>query len=193
MTTRQPVHVWPPTAPTNLDGLYEQIASLLPDHDIVVIDRLADLGRKDPAGDPGAAVVVLDATTTQATSFPAELQAAITHLKAAPELDIVFVLGDGFLGTDTGDLSASMVGASAVSAVRSLALLKGRPGRSNVVCVPDEVLGGGGTQKGPLSQPTEMIDVADAISYLLGETGDYVSGQTLYVNGGRHLFSSQTA
>ena len=39
----------------------------------------------------------------------------------------------------------------------------------------------------------ESRDVAAAAAFLLGESGSYISGQVLYVDGGRQLFSSGTA
>jgi len=106
---------------------------------------------------------------------------------------LVFVVGDGYLGTDVEDLSGALGGASAVAAARSLAVRTGSPRRANVVCIPERFLGSTGVLRGPLAAEVEVGDIADAVAFLLSDDAGYVHGQVLFVDGGRHLFSSMTA
>lgn len=188
------IHLWPRTMPIGLEGLADAIARLQPDCELVPVTDLAEIGRMRNGDDtPASIVIVIDPAVASGSAFGDEFHAAADGLRRQSTLNTVIVVGDGYLGTDGTGTAAAMYGASAVSLIRSLALTRDRPGRSNVVVVPDGMIGPSGSQRGPLKQPTEIDDVAHAICYLLGPTGSYVSGQTLFVNGGRHLFSSQTA
>ncbi len=195
MTDRHILQVWPATLPDGLRRLHDAVGALLEHHRITPVVDIEDIGGSDSDVDAvtTSALVVLEAAAADDPSFPNRFRSTIARLRATPDINVVFVIGDGYLGTDLDDLNTAMAGAAAVSAVRSLALTRKRPGRSNVVAVPDALLGRTGSQRGPLGQPTEVEDVAHAVAYLIGDTGNYVSGQTLFVNGGRHLFSSQTA
>jgi hypothetical protein len=188
------IHVWPRTLPPGLDGLYQTMAALLGMSDVSPVADLAEIGRiSGGEGHNASVVIVLDAVAVADANFAAGFNAAIHDLRAARHVNTVVIVGDGYLGTDSESLTSAMYGASAVSLMRSLALTRDRPSRSNVVVVPDSLMGLSGSQRGPLPQGTEVPDVAQAAAFLLGPTGAYVSGQTLFVNGGRHLFSSQTA
>ena len=195
MSHQHILHVWPGALPDTLMRLYDAVGALLEHHQVTPVGNIEDIAqsRDDTDAVTTSALVVLDAPTTADPSFPDRFRSTVGRLQAAPDVNVVFVIGDGYLGTDLDDLTPARAGASAVSAMRSLALTRNRPGRSNIVAVPDALLGHTGSQRGPLAQSTEVDDVAHAVAYLVGDTGNYVSGQTLFVNGGRHLFSSQTA
>jgi hypothetical protein len=194
MTATSSIHAWPPVLPSHFDGFYDSVEGLLADHTVNRIDEIVDVcNAHSDTGLPNSVLFVVDPTATNETGFADSLRGTIEAIRANPELNTVFVVGDGYLGTDGADFVAPMLGAAAVSAVRSLALTRNRSGRSNVICVPDAMFDAAGTQRGPLTQSTEAIDVAHSVAFLLGESGQYVSGQTMFVDGGRHLFSSHTA
>lgn len=192
MTVPESVHVWPPELPSHFDGFYDFLEKLIDDCTVTAVAEITAVVAGDDSP-PDSVVIVIDPTATSGPTFTGDLHTAIESIRTNPDLNAVFIVGDGYLGTDSADLGTTMHGAAAVSAVRSLALTRSRPGRSNVICVPDAMFDTAGTQRGPLTQSTEAIDVAHSIAFLLGETGQYVSGQTLFLNGGRHLFSSHTA
>jgi hypothetical protein len=106
---------------------------------------------------------------------------------------LVFVIGDGYLGTDVDDLSGGLGGAAAVAAARSLAVRRESHRRANVVCIPERFLGPSGELRGPLAHDIGVGDLADAVAFLMSDDAGYVDGQVLFVDGGRHLFSSMTA
>lgn len=107
--------------------------------------------------------------------------------------DLAVVVADGYLGTDGAGLDAAASGAAAISLVRSMAVRQGAACRANAVVVPEALFGTPGSQRGPLRLDVNEIDVASAVGFLLGRAGGYLSGQVLYANGGRQLFSSLTS
>lgn len=191
MTASASLHVWPPTLPSHFDGFCDLLEELIDNCTVTRIEEVTAVGAGDTP--PDAVVIVIDPTATSAATFSRSLHQTIESIRATPDLHAVFIVGNGYLGTDSADLGTTMHAAAAVSAARSLALTRNRPGRSNVICVPDAMFDTAGTQRGPIAQATEAIDVAHSVAFLLGETGQYVSGQTLFIDGGRHLFSSHTA
>jgi len=165
------IALWP-SEPPDLAGLGDAVS-----------DRLGE--PVTIPGDPAGAdrlVVIVDGSG-DAVGPAVESAAAV----------IVFVVGDGYLGTDVGDLSAALGGAAAVAAARSLAVRRGSHGRANVVCVPEGFFGMSGELRGPLAHEVGVGDIADAVAFLLSDDAGYVHGQVLFVDGGRHLFSSMTA
>jgi hypothetical protein len=138
------------------------------------------------AGAKGPLLVVLarpDATDLRALEDTIDSRSGPTAL----------VVGDGWIGTDAGDLDAAIAGASAVALARSIAVRRHATGRVNVVCVPQSLLGVDGSQRGPLKLEIGTADVADVIAFALSDQSCYIDGQVLYANGGRQLFSSLTA
>lgn len=149
---------------------------------------------EEAAGHPGASVVVLvdallDAHDGSHDQALAELRVLVDRAGATA----VLIVGDGFLGTDAADVRLALLGGGAIALMRSVAVRREGGGRINVVCVPEGMFGTSGTQRAPLRTPTDASDVAAAIGLLLGDEGGYLNGQTLFVNGGRHLFSSMSA
>lgn len=103
------------------------------------------------------------------------------------------VIGDGWIGTDGPDIRSALVGAGAVALARSIAVRRHPTGRVNVVCVPESLIGGAGSQRGPLALEISSADVGDVVAFVLGRHSSYIHGQVLYADGGRQLFSSLTA
>jgi hypothetical protein len=191
---RQPLHTlfaWPAEPPDALAGLYQAVADHL---DIPSVTPLDDPTSLPASGDdaPDTAVVAI-VDSALAASDPAAVLTGLAALADRQGFDLVVVVGDGWLGTDGPRSSTGMVGAAAVSAVRSIAVRSDRSGRANAVCVPESLFGPAGSQRAPLAQAVETEDVANAVAFLLADTGGYLNGQVLFVNGGRHLFSSMTA
>lgn len=184
---------WPAKLPTGLDGLYAEVATRLGSVRTVPLVTLADLTTACPAeAGRDAVVVVVDAAVTAGVPV-AEVLDGLALLADTPSLDLVLVVGDGWLGTDRADLSATSAAGAAVATARSVAVRRGGTSRPNVVCVPDALFGREGAQRGPLRTEVGCADVANAVAFLLGPSGGYLSGQVLFVNGGRQLFSSMTA
>ncbi len=181
MTVSLTIHALPKRVPDAFTDLYSTLEAV--DGAITVV--ATDSAEQAAAGRSVLAIVDPAAFTL------GDLDTLASHLPG--DADVTFVVGDGYLGTDDGSVLSGALAAGAVSVCRSLALDKGRTGRANVVCVPQAMFGGTSSLRGPLPTRTEPVDVAHAIAYLAGPSGAYVSGQTLFVNGGRHIFSSQTA
>lgn len=180
---------WPSELPGALDGLFTRVADASGAAEVVRLDHLSDAAS-------GAADEVLLAVPEAAVAggaSPGEVLDGLRALGATDGPGVLLVVGDGYLGTDVRDLAAASVGAAAVAAVRSLAVRRRGSRRANVVCVPEGLLGEAGDLRGPLRQPVELVDVVEAAAFLLGDGGRYLSGQVLFVDGGRHLFSSMTA
>lgn len=186
--------VWPGNLPAGLAGLFEAVAERIGAESCSALGAVAELESVEPPGGaPVPVVVVPEAAVTPDGGDAASVLGEIAELGSLPALDIVFVVGDAYLGTDAPALEGAMVAAAAVTASRSLAVRRGATTRANVVCVPAALLGIEGAQRGPLPAPVELADVAAGVAFLLGDSGSYLNGQVLFVNGGRQLFSSQTA
>lgn len=186
--------VWPPALPAGLAGLYVEVAQRLGDLEVKMLGSLtevADQRSEIPGAD--AVVVVVDAALVTAQPDPSGVLDGLRALVDEDGLDVVAVVGDGFLGTDVDEVAPAMAAAAAVTIVRSMAVRRGGSGRSNVVCVPAAMFDTEGSQRGPLAARPVTGDVADAVAFLLDEQAGYVTGQVLFVNGGRHLFSSLSA
>lgn len=186
------VAVWPAAVSAPFDDLHDVLAALLPTRDLrrfATLDDLVALLAEQP---PAAVVVVLDPASAAAIDV-GTVTTLLAALAARPAVSVAIVAGDGYLGTDTETDRPALVAAMAVSGVRSLALARDRPGRSNVVCVPHSSLGGASVLRGPIADTVATIDVANALAFLLDESGRYISGDVVFVDGGRHLFSSHTA
>jgi hypothetical protein len=192
MTSAHTIAVWPAEVAAPFDDLHDTLDRLLPDHDIASFDDLDDLTTILSERDPDAVVLVIDPESSASIS-DRTIAMVLTTLQEHPEVSVAVVAGDGCLGTDGVIDPSCLLGAMAVSGVRSLALRRHRPGRSNVVCVPQSAYDRSASLRGPIAQPTETVDIANALAFLIDETGRYVSGDVMYVNGGRHLFSSHTA
>ena len=65
--------------------------------------------------------------------------------------------------------------------------------RANAVATPDAMFGRSSEMRGPLAGTIAVAEIADVIGFLMGPDSPYVSGQVLFADGGRHLFSSHTA
>lgn len=186
--------VWPPALPTGLDGLYTEVAERSGGLEVEPLGSLAEVAHRcSHAKGAVALVVVIDAALISSHPDPSSVLDGLRAVANEDVLDVVIIVGDGFLGTDVGQLAPAMGAAAAVTIVRSIAVRRGRSGRANVVCVPAAMFGTEGAQRGPLARTTDMGDIANAIAFLLDEQAGYVTGQVLFVNGGRHLFSSMSA
>lgn len=156
-----------------------------------LVEPIEDLARS-ASHDDSALVVITDEAIARGHPIQKVLD-GIAELADATEIDMVFIVGDGYLGTDGSHFAQAGSGAATVSLARSLAVRRDRRARSNVICVPDSMFGNSGSQRSPLPLEVESRDVAATIAYLLGASGDYVNGQVVYLDGGRHLFSSLTS
>lgn len=182
---------WPTTLPSTLDGVVDAVAGQLGVTDIVSLDTLDDVGANRSEARDGLLVIV-DAAVTDPTSAAAVV-AAVGRLSEHHELDVVAIVGDGYLGTDHEVFGPAQAAAAVVATARSIATSRQATGRANVVAVPDALFGRAGEHRGPLNQPVEMVDVANAAAFFFSEQGGYLNGQVLFVDSGRHLFSSMTA
>ena len=183
------IYTWPEDLPATLEGLYEAIVDRTGDK-LVPSGELSSIAHNAGAGD--AVVVVLDAGVRDGVSTSDVLE-GVRSLALLKDVVVVFVVGDGYLGTDDPDLSTSMSAAAAVSAARSVSIRRRAGTRANVVCIPGSFFGDVGSQRGPLAQAVECTDVAAAAAFFLGDEATYVNGQVLFVNGGRQVFSSMSA
>lgn len=164
------------------DGLADQLAS---NHESVEAVELSELARSEQ-GD--TVVLVLGGSSEQCRVGLEWLEG----VGADSGLNIVVVTDDSFLGTDA-DRSRSQVSGGAVALVRSLAVQRGTTVRANAVCFPESLVEEAGELRGPLPDKPNLEDVAAAVGLFAGSDGGYLSGQVLFVNGGRQLFSSLTA
>ena len=187
---------WPAQLPASLAGLYDEIAAQLRDTEVVPLEALTDIESARSGGGfsgPDAVVAVVDAFVMEANADVATVVRGLDALVQQANLEIVAVVGDGALGTDMPELASAQSAAAAISTVRSIAVRRNHGGCANVVCVPDALFGNVSSQRAPLAQATERDDVANAVAFFLGKDSNYISGQVLFVDGGRHLFSSMTA
>jgi hypothetical protein len=178
-------HIWPsPLSPALSDlemGLVDSFGPAAAEgslNDIAVVDGL----------EPVSVVLVMSGDEDEHGIVD-----WLTGLSAQANLNVVVVIGDGYLGTDIANRSNAAAAAAAVSAVRSLAATRGARVRANVVCAPQGMFGPTGEQRGPLAQQGEMRDVVQAATFFMSRENGYLNGQVLYVNGGRQIFSSHTA
>lgn len=171
--------LWPPRVPPGLADLATAVAGRLGARveAVEAIDARAD------------AVGLLVVGQDLGEDALADLAAAL----AGPAPDTVVVVGDDLLGTDGTAPAAAAAGAAAVSLVRSAAVRRDGAVRANVVCVPAELMGRPASQRGALPHAIDSDAVADAVAFLLDQSAGYVRGQVVFVDGGRHLFSSMTS
>jgi hypothetical protein len=144
------------------------------------IDRL-------PAAATDLVVVVPGDPATIATAL-----AQAAALQPVTPLAVCYVVSDGYLGTDTADLAAAQAAAAFVATARSQAARRQSLLRANVVAVPAGLLGEAGEGRGPLGVTVDAAAIADVIGFLLSSEAGYVSGQVVFADGGRQLFSSMT-
>ena len=175
--------VWPSELPAALAELPEHVALVLG----ASPRRLSELFELSTA--EGPLLIVL---TGAELGYP-ELFPTLDRVIDGRNAPTALVIGDGWIGTEGPDVSAALVGASAVTLARSIAVRRHLTGRVNVVCVPEALVGEAGSQRGPLALDIGSADVADVVAFLLGDLSSYIDGQVLYADGGRQLFSSLTA
>ena len=144
--------------------------------------------------EPGSAVVIFpDAAVAVGATSHDEVIGLIADFGTIADLNIVAVVSDAYLGTDDSDIATPATAAAVVSAVRSIAVRQGATTRANVVCVPAGMVSEAGSQRGAMTRPVEPGHVAATIAFLTDPANSYVSGQVVFVDAGRHLFSSLTA
>lgn len=192
MDETKQLRVWPDRLPASLAGLYEHIATQLGDVTVDPLETAAAFADLAEARDGNALVAVPEAALATGTTA-ADVVTQLLELSRLEGARLVLVVTGGALGTDAADLTSGVVGAGAVALARSLAVRREGASRANVVAVPEALFGIVSGQRGPLRQEVEVSDVAAAIALLLSPDGRYVNGQVLFVDGGRHLFSSMTA
>jgi hypothetical protein len=177
--------LWPSALPERLVSLAAGLTGARgPFHDV---DSLTDAGiGAGPDVDTVVLVMVGDAGDAHSVEW-------LTGVDPVAYLDIVVITGDGYLGTAVPDRARAVAGAAAVAAARSLAATRGGNVRANVVCAPEGLWGAAGDHRGPLAQPAEVEDIVQAAAFLMDGENEYLNGQVLFVDGGRHLFSSHTA
>lgn len=169
--------VWPPEPAAPFSGLASDVAE--------------SLGLGAPvAFDPRA---VSGDTLVLVICEPGQDPTPVLTAIADGDVTAVAVVSDAYLGTDTTDLGAALAGSTAVTTVRSIAARMGGSARANAVCVPDTLWNSDTAQRGPLATATEIADVVEAVSFLFGDDASYLTGQVLFLTGGRHIFSSMSA
>lgn len=174
---------WPAQLPATVNDLPTQVGSAL-GLAARAVTSLAEAATAD-----GPLLLVLGGTAAgDAHVFP-----TLDRLVSARSGPTVFLVGDGWIGTDGPDVGAALVGASAVALARSIAVRRTITGRVNVVCVPERLVGEAGSQRGPLALVITSADIAEVVAFALRDISSYIDGQVLYANGGRQLFSSLTA
>lgn len=174
---------WPPRP----HAVFSELAEKLEDDTAPV--RPVELGEVSASANQGDTVVlILAGSGSRATGGLQWLR----DLSSDDGLNVIAVVDDSYLGSGDNRGEAQVSGA-AVAAVRSLAVQRGTTVRANAICVPEGLTGVTGELRGPLPDDVEVDDVVSAIGLLAGPDGGYLSGQVLFVDGGRHLFSSLTA
>jgi hypothetical protein len=181
---------WPGQLPVPLDGLYDCVSELLGVSISPVDGDMTGLGDSKLKWE--LAVVVAGGDAADLDSL-VSLSEKLANHESAPVRRIVFVVGDGWLGTDSDQVRLAAQSATALSLARSMAVRRSGGLRANVVCVPESMFGLETELRGPLPQRVELEDVANAVGFLLGDDSGYISGQVLFVDSGRHLFSSLSA
>ena len=174
-----PILIWPRLLDPWFAELPKRLAQLF--------DRVGDFDLDSaPAG--ATVVLVLPIDGEHSTKAVAWLE----QLESDRPLNLIVVADDSYLGSDSRPQRAAICGA-AVSVIRSLAVKRGTEVRANVVCLPVTVHGVSTALIGPLRLEPEIADLVEAVRFFAGADGDYLSGQILFVNGGRQLFSSHTS
>ncbi|HJR93540.1 MAG TPA: SDR family oxidoreductase [Acidimicrobiia bacterium] len=144
--------------------------------------------------DSGAAVVIFpDAAVAVGAASHDDVMRLISDLGAIADVSIVAVVSDAYLGIDVADIATPATAAAVISAMRSIAVRRGSTTRANAVCVPAGMVSDSGSQRGAMSRAVEPQHVASTVAFLTDPANSYISGQVLFVDGGRHLFSSMTA
>ncbi|MGH8914426.1 MAG: hypothetical protein ACRDZM_07920 [Acidimicrobiia bacterium] len=179
------IFIWPGQLPSELDGLHASLTAALGGTEIIRLESLEDLASSRDGEHADDALLVVQVDTWLSPALGASL--------AAPQLNSVVIVSDEFLGTDLPDFDPAAAAGAAVAAVRSLAVQRGSSSRANAVCVPAAMFGKVSALRGPLATKVELLDVVEAVVFFLSEENAYLNGQLLFVNGGRHLFSSFTA
>lgn len=176
------VFAWPPAPPADLSGFFEELEQRLLDG--TTLSAVAYPGVVPPTAGGDAVLIMVNGT--------GELDILVDHLEG-DALDVVAVVDDSYLGSDSADLGPALTGGAAVAAVRSKATRRQARHRANVVVVPAALMGRPASQRGPLAHVPDASDAAEAAAFLLDPRNGYLNGQVVHVTGGRHLFSSQTA
>jgi Enoyl-(Acyl carrier protein) reductase len=174
-------HLFPDELPGTLMNLQETLAWF-----IGPPSPFESLGELRSSDEPIVLVVAEQASANLIVEW-------LAGVRTDAEMDIVAIVPDGYLGTDGGDRVLAASGASVVSSIRSLAGTRGTTVRANAVAIPDAMVGAAGEMSGPLAHATSVEDVAEVVSFLLNADNGYISGQVIYADGGRHLFSSHTS
>lgn len=187
------LYTWPAELPSPLESLYEGVAAQIGATDVVSLPSLANARPTLDSAAVSAVLVVPDAAVLAGAASGDEVAAGLTSLGDAGVSNLVVVVGDGYLGTDVADLRAASSAAAAISTVRSLAVRRTGQTRANAVCIPERLVTDAGSQRGPMRIDTDISDIVNAASFLLDASGGYLSGQVLFADGGRHLFSSMSA
>ncbi len=187
------IFTWPAELPSSLDGFFTAVEAGAGGAPLVELQSLDAFRSVRDGDEPDSLLIIPDAALELGGSTVGEVTDGLLALATAENLNTVVITGDGMLGVDTDDFADAMCGAAAVAAVRSIAVRRGSTSRANVICVPAAVFGSEGSQRGAIPQPVESIDVAEAALFFLSDENTYLNGQVLFVNGGRHLFSSLSA
>ncbi|HVR31149.1 MAG TPA: hypothetical protein VMS74_00390 [Acidimicrobiia bacterium] len=181
---------WPTTLPAPLADLYPRVVDATDSDRVPIADPLAVEALRG-GSEPRDTLLIVPDVAVETTS-PGEVLAALSHMASLSGIDLVVVVGDGYLGADI-EPTGTAVAAAAISVMRSVAVQRGRPGRANAICIPQGMLGDTVSQRGPLAVNVDVTDVAHAAGFLIDSANSYLNGQVLYVDAGRQLFSSHTA
>jgi NAD(P)-dependent dehydrogenase (short-subunit alcohol dehydrogenase family) len=183
---------WPAELPETLQGLYDELSAGLGESDVVTLDSAMDLADALRTRDWDLAAFVVSGGSDDLLALT-DLAALLRGSDGETTRRVVFVVADSFLGTDAQDLTQAGSSAGAVNLARSMAVRRGDRHRANVVCVPEAIFGTASSHRGPLRHSVDRSDIVDAGLFLLSQEARYINGQVLFVDAGRHLFSSLSA
>ena len=156
-------------------------------------ERLGAVAEPDFRPDDQQASAGVVAVVSAADADVGDLAEILPGFAALAPLAVI--VSDAFLGTDVAQLSTASRAAGAVAIVRSLGARRTAPVRANVIAVPAELIDPDTETelRGPLAHRTDIADLAAIADYLLSDDAGYLTGQVIFANGGRHLFSALTA
>lgn len=181
-------------APAEFGGLKDSLESLDDELSTVEVadwNELRSLVDHSSAEASRLTAVAVVGARPESSDFLTTLAEDLDSWKKVCALDLVLIVSDEAIGTDAALVNAGL-SAGVIALVRSVAMYRGTKVRVNAIVGASHLFGGTSSQRGPLP-PATWLDVANAAHFLAGEQAGYVSGQVLYVNSGRQIFSSLTA